>query len=360
MRESSPHLLYSSLQIDRLVVQSFETARGQQKKDEALVATAVADSDLKTNVAAVPDVETPAILVVHAGQEGIAAGATGIDDGALLAVTADLQTRDGTASVRRNEAGGVSSRPAAVSVVLEVELGPRAGDLTLTGDRNLARAARAATLGVVISSKVLGLSRAEAEVKRRVLGPEAIDSTIRTNLEPASTFLGLLVGVGKDGKVLVALGNVGVDEHHVASVVALGSNVTLVKDVGVRGGALLRWVGVVLGVVDAVAEGLLLTGALAGLGLGGGLRLLNGGSDGLRSRLGLGSGLLLLGLGLGRGLGRDRSGLRVHDKVAASLHGAVGLLVAVSAGTSHNAEGGAQDDSGGGELHLVGVGLDDR
>lgn len=328
-----------------------------------LLAASVAEGDVQTDLAG-GNVEADTILSLHTTEVSVGAGTTGVDGGALV-VTADLHAQDVHAFSGGNEARSVGARPVIVDGTLEVELEPGIGELAPVGESNLADTARAAALSVVVSGKVLLLASTNVKLESLLSVEEAVDFIVAwANLVEAGTLHALASFVGEGGDVLVVLGNILVDNHHVAAVVVIGSDVALGENVG-DGGALL--VIVDLGVALAAAERLGLAAALAGAGLG----LLLAGLLGLGRLLGLLRLLrllrllLLLGLGCGSslgggrgssGLGDDRRshGLHVHDEVAASLDGAVRVAVSVAAGASGRANGGAQESGGSGELHVDG------
>jgi len=183
-----------------------------------------------------------------------------------------------------------------------------------------------------------------------VLGEETVNLAQRADLVPARALLVLAVVVLEGGGVGVLVGDVRVDGHHVATVVALNTSVASGGDV-LKGGTL----GLLATTerLEARAGAVLLTLVELGkLGVGGAV-----------SGVGLGDGLLLLGLNRSGSLGDSSSGsggssddvsLVDSDGVVGDneVTLGVGTLVGVAAGVSRGAEGGSQENGGGAELHF--------
>lgn len=246
-------------------------------------------------------------------------------------MSADLHAGNVEAEGGRDQAGGISTGPFTVGVVTEVELEPSGGDLAKCSGGNLSRITSATTLAVGIESNALLATTGQLEGESLVADEKAVDAnTIGSNLVPAHTLLLLVGPVGESGEILVLVSNVGLDKHHVAAVVALDANISLVSDLG-KSGAL----GVALAernIVVISRAGILALGSL-NLNLG-----LSGRRGGCRSR--------------SRCRDRRRSRLLSNHELATSLHGAVGVSVSMAAGVGRHTEGGGQENSGCGELHF--------
>jgi hypothetical protein len=318
--------------------------------------TLVVNVDSEAGLAGV-DVETNTILSLHASEVGVVTSATGVDGGALV-VTADSETGDVQLLLGGDEARSVSSGPASVAGAAEVVLEPTTGPEIAFGGGNLAGSTGAATLGVLVEGNVLGALSRDGEGEGSVLLEETIDLAQRADLVPADAGLFGAVRVLEGYDVVVLGSDVGVDGHHVASVIAFDTNVTGGGDVLESGtlGLLATTERLVAG-AGAVLLALvgLASGRRGGRGTGGGLSLGDSGSlvlrssglrdGGLRNSGGSGgsSGLDNLGSVLG-----DGDGLVGNDEIALG----VSTLVSVAAGVGRDTKGGSQDDGGGRELHF--------
>lgn len=305
--------------------------------------------DLATNAVGIGI--NSAVGVVEAGTTGGDGGAEGVGG----VVGADLHAGDGEAGGLGDDGRSIVARPALVALVLEVPLGPGAGDGAVRGllDVVLAGAleASAATLRVLVEGDVLRGAGGQLE-GGGVGTEEAVDATVLTNLVPDQA-VQVLGGTVEAGGVVVLLGEVRAGEQDlVAAVVGAGADVAGVLDL-VEGGTLLGGAAQVSEAgegADALAGGR--GGGGVGGGLGGGRR---GGSGGRRgggsSSRGDGGGDLhvsdglggLVGDNCGGGLGGVVLGLdpgdgnTVDDGVDGVANGALlvlGSLLVVEAGVA--------------------------
>lgn len=266
-------------------------------------------------------------------------------------MTANSETRDVEVLLGGDKARSIGAGPATVALTAEVKLEPSTGNETHSGGRNLLGGTGAATLGVLVESNDLRALARDGEVEGNVLGEETVDQALGADLVPASTLLVLAVVVLEGGGVGVLVGDVRVDGHHVATVVALNTSVTSGGDV-LKSGTL----GLLASTerLEARAGAVLLTlvkggklgsrGAVGGVGLGDGLLLL----------LGLNGSGSLGDSGSGSGGSSDDASLVDSDGVVGDdeVTPGVGTLVSVAAGVSRGAEGGSQENGGGAELHF--------
>mgnify|MGYP005987995881 FL=1 len=226
------------------------------------------------------DVETQTVESLHATEESVVASAARVDDRAGTAV-AESSSGNVESVLGRDQARNVTSSPALVGLVAEVHLEPCGSELSEAGQReSAALVASASTLSVAVGSDVLSGTSLEVEGQSLVAGEESVDTAILANLVPALADGVATVVVDFNG-VVVLVGNAALDEHPVATVVVISTNVTLVGDLA-ESGTLDRTLG-------ATAERLVR--ALAAAARAG-------------SSVGLGSGRLA-GLG-GRRWGRQR------------------------------------------------------
>lgn len=278
-------------------------------------------------------VEAQAIHSRSAGNEGVLAAATGVDgraDALLGASSANIEAWDLHAGSGGNEGRGVPTGPTAVGEVANITLDPGTGELADGGQRNAADAASAADLGVAVDGDGLLATSGQGELQGLVAVEEAVDTAIGSDLVPASA-LSVAASIVENHGVLVLADEVVLDGHDVASVLTASTNIALISNLG--GGSTLA--------VAALAE--------LGVGRNTGALAARGGV------LGRGSGRRSRGGDRSGGRGGSVGGLVGHDEVAAGLHGVVGALVNVAAGVGRDAEGGSQENRGGGELHDVGV-----
>jgi hypothetical protein len=330
-----------------------------------LLAALEAVGDFEADLAG-GNVETEAVQGLHASEEGVLTVATGVDGGAGI-VAADLQAGDIQAESSSDEAGGVGTGPAIVGLVAKVPLGPGGGELAKAGQGHGALVADDTALGVLVGSKVLLAAGGDDEADGLVAVEEAVDAAVRSNLVVGDALVVLIVNVLDDGEVLVLLSDVGLDKHHVAAIVVIGTSVALVgnllesstllliaaAELGVGGDTEARAAGRRRVVVAVVGGRLGLGSGRAGagrlLGGNGNLDLLSGGRGGRLggSRRGGGAG--------GGGLRRRR--LLVHDELVASLERSVSVPVAVTTGVSRHAQSGGQKN-GNGDLHDVGLNVE--
>jgi hypothetical protein len=274
--------------------------------------SAQVDGDLHGAV----DLATNAISIGVNSAVGVdEAGATSGDGGAVsggVVLGADLHAGDGQASTLGDDGRSIVARPALVALVLEVPLGPGAGDGAVRGllDSALAGALEAstATLGVLVEGDVLHTASRQGE-SGRVGTEEAIDATVGANLVPDHA-VQVLGGTEELGSVVVLVGELSVGQQDlVAAVVGLGAGVTGILDL-VEGGTLL---GSLANIGKAGEGGDTLAGGGrrgGGSGLGGrrGRGGGGGGRDGSRrggSRGGGGGGNLHVSDGIGGLVGDD-------------------------------------------------------
>lgn len=260
--------------------------------------------DLTTNAVSIGI--NSAVGVDEAGATGGDCGAEG--GGGVLG--ADLHASDGEAGSLGNNGRSIVARPAVVALVLEVPLGPGAGNGAVGSllDVGLAGALEAgtATLGVLVEGDVL--LGASGQLEGGGLGTEeAVDATISADLVPDEA-VQVLAATKELGGVVVLVGKVRVGKQDlVAAVVSAGAGVAGVLDL-VEGGALG------LGSAAEVGEAGELGDALAG---GGGV----GARGGLGGGGGRGGGRGGGGRGGGWGRGGDGGDVHVGDGVGLGLVG---------------------------------------
>lgn len=258
-------------------------------------------------------------------------------------MTADVQARDRHARGSGDEARSISTRPATVGVVTEVKLGPCTGELTKASQGNAGSIADDTTLGVLIGDEVLGSASGDSELDSLIAVEEAVDATIGADLVVGNALLVLVGDIVDLGDVLVLLGNVALGEHHVAAIVARGTDIARVGDLGKSG-----TLNLALGAATERGDGVdALARATSALSLDG-LLLEDSGSCG-----GSGSGSRS---SRRSGSGSRGSGLLGHDKVIASLERSVGILVGVTRGGS-GGDSGQEKGGSSSELHICGCRL---
>lgn len=191
------------------------------------------------------DLATNAISVGINSAVGVGeAGATGGDCGAESVggvLGADLHASDGEAGSLGDDGRSIITRPAIVAIVLEVPLGPGAGNGAVGSLLNIRLAgaleASTATLGVLVEGDIL-LGASSQREGGRVGAEEAVDATVLANLVPNQA-VQVLGGTEELGGVVVLVGEVRVGQQDlVAAVVGAGAGVAGVLDL-VEGGTLL-------------------------------------------------------------------------------------------------------------------------
>lgn len=255
-------------------------------------------------------------------------------------MAADLHGRNVEAESGGDEAGGISTGPATVGLVGHVELEPGGGELAEAGQGDAANTASTATLGVGVDGDDAVAGGGEGELDGLVAGEETVDATIGTNLVPAGTLLGLRARVLKGDNVVVLGGDAGVDNHHVAAVVALDTDVALVGNLGES--STLGLLSTAEGGGNTATRAGSLGGGRGGRAGGDSVGVGSDGSHGSRSSSGRG----------GDDLG-DGDGLVGDDKVTGEVVSDT-VEVSMATGVGRHAEGGGQEDSGRGELHCCG------
>lgn len=311
------------------------------KKETYLVLAGVTDLDVEGDLLAVLDVEANAVLSLHTLGVGVGAEATG-ENGRAGVVAADLAAGNVHVVSLGNERRAVGTGPATVAAVLEVELSPVTGELAVDSGWDLLGSEGADTLGVGGGDDDLSLARLEGEDELLVAGDleHAVEAVVGAHLVGADDLVGNIGNVGVEHAVVVLVGDLPGNGHHVGvPLAAVGiTSVASVHDLGV-GDALVLLV--------LAAEGDVLVGGV-------GLVLVLGSS--LRGLGRLGSG------GAGRnGDGRSggsRKGEREVLLGLVELNGALVVGSAVKVGVARRHGRSAEDagkDEDVGELHLVGL-----
>lgn len=267
------------------------------------------DGDGKGDLSARGNVQTNTVSSLHTGKIGVGTGASSVNGGAST-IEANLEGGNVEAAGGRDKARSIGTRPAVVGGVFEVDLEPGRGVLAIGGGGDLgADGAGAATLSVGVEGDSLGTRGGEGEGDGLVALPEAVDTTIRSDLVPADAGLVLGNRVGEGGSVVVQGSNALADGHDVAAVVIGSAGVASVGNL--FGGSTL------LGGAAAAELN------VAGAGVIGG-----GGGSGSSSIDSLGD-----------------IGLSGNDEILL-------VEVSVAAGVSRDAEGGGGDEDGSRELHF--------
>lgn len=291
------------------------------------------------------DVETQTVESLHATEESVVTSTARVDDRAGTAV-AESGTGNVESVFGSDKARNVTSSPALVGLVAEVNLQPCGSELSEGGQgESAALVASACALSVLVGSDILSGTGLEGEGQNLVTSEETVDLVVPANLVPALAGGVATVVVDFNG-VVVLVGNALLDEHPVATKLVGSTNVTLVGDLAESGTLDRTLLATAERLVRVVAAA---TGAGGSVGLGSRRRAGLGG----RRRRGRRCGALRRrSSGRLRRRGRGRSRLLGHDKLSlASLKRAMGIAVGVARRVGGNANGGGQDDSR--ELHCV-------